>query len=235
MKYILFKKGVFLTPNPFVFVFASSEHLDQHSRTILPDVTASDAHLPANVPDIEIMYVAYSSSTKIRKLSANEGAISFNCTLLRPESKGTVRLESVDPCVRPLCDIAYLADARDYLPLRKVVRLGLAIGREMQDGGYPLGSIALPTGDSDEDLDDFIRKGVQTTYHYSGTCRMGPEKEGGVVDDELSVHGVEGLRVADAGIFPNIPAAHLQAPIAMVASRCAEFIARTNPALHRAG
>ena len=139
-----------------------------------------------------------------------------------------MRLGSVDPCERPICDIAYLTDARDYTPFRKVVRLGIAMAKKMRDDGYPMSDYAVPASDKDEDLDRFIREGVQTVFHYSSTCRMAPETEGGVVDDELRVYGIQGLRVADASIFPTVPAAHIQAPVAMVASRCAEFLARSD-------
>ena len=77
---------------------------------------------------------------------------------------------------------------------------------------------------SDADIEALVRERVETVYHPTSTCRMAPEAEGGVVDDELRVYGVEGLRVADASIFPTIPATHLQAPTAMVASRCADFL-----------
>ncbi len=82
--------------------------------------------------------------------------------------------------------------------------------------------------DDDESVDDFVRKKSQTVYHYTSTCRMAPENDPqpGVVDDELRVHGVENLRVADASIFPNMLATHMQAPTVMVAERCADFIRR---------
>lgn len=169
------------------------------------------------------MHIPY-CAWEFRKLEAHEGALSFFCVLLKPESKGTVRLASLDPCQRPDCDLGFLTDPRDFPALRKAVRLGLALGRKTRDGGYPLGDMLLPEDDSDETLDAFIRKTARTTFHYSSTCRMAPEAEGGVVDDELRVHGIEGLRVADASVFPTIPATHLQAPAAMVASRCADFM-----------
>lgn len=84
----------------------------------------------------------------------------------------------------------------------------------------------MPASTSDADLDAFIKEWGRTTYHYSSSCRMAPEDDTipGVVNDELQVHGVRGLRVADSSIFPQIPATHLQAPSVMVAEKCAELI-----------
>lgn len=110
--------------------------------------------------------------------------------------------------------------------MRKALRLGLSIARKVKDDGYPLERMLQPDGESDEELDAFTRKYAQMIYHYSSTCRMAPEAEEGVVDDELRVHGVHGLRVADASIFPDIPGTHTQAPTVMVAERCADFIVK---------
>ena len=80
---------------------------------------------------------------------------------------------------------------------------------------------------SDVEIDAFIRRWTRSTYHYSSTCRMAPENDldsPGVVDDELRVHGVRGLRIADTSIFPQVIPAHLQAPAVMVGMKCAEMI-----------
>jgi choline dehydrogenase-like flavoprotein len=82
----------------------------------------------------------------------------------------------------------------------------------------------VPESASDEALDGFIKRDVDTVYHYSSTCRMAPENDMGVVDDELRVHGVRNLSIADASVFPSILACHLQAPVVMVGERCADFL-----------
>ena len=99
----------------------------------------------------------------------------------------------------------------------------------MKEDGYQISDYRVPLSESDSDLDAFITEHGATTYHYSSTCRMAPEHEPfpGVVDDELRVHGVEGLRVADSSIFPQIVATHLQAPTVMVAEKCADLILRS--------
>ena len=223
LKYVFLGIGFFLFPNPQLFIFAQSKYLDKNSKTVLPDSSATDGHNPSNIPDIEIMHIPF-TAWEFRKLTKDEAPMSFFCVLLRPDSKGTVRLASVDPCERPNCDLGFLTDKRDYEPLRKVTRLGLALGRKVREGGYTMGELLLPKGETDEEIDAFIQTSARTTFHYSSTCRMAPEAEGGVVDDRLRVYGVEGLRIADASIFPTIPATHLQAPAAMVAARCADFL-----------
>ena len=109
---------------------------------------------------------------------------------------------------------------------RKAVRLALRLGEAIKAQGFPiLRGVVIPESETaDEGLDDFIRRRARTTYHYSSTCRMAPESDVGVVDDELRVHGVENLRVCDASVFPQIVAAHLQAPVVMVAEKCADMI-----------
>lgn len=224
LQYVLFGTGLFLFPNSEFFVFAQSKHLTETSETTIPDeLGARNAHLSSNIPDIEIVHLPY-INWEYRTFAEDEAAMSFFCLHLKPESTGTVRLASTDPLDWPRCDLGYLTAPQDYVPVRKVVRLGMSLGRKMREDGYPLSPMLYPDGDTDEDLDEYIRKCARSTYHYSSTCRMAPEASGGVVDDELRVHGIRGLRVADASVFPVIPSTHLQAPSAMVGSRCAEFI-----------
>ena len=95
--------------------------------------------------------------------------------------------------------------------------------------GYDISPHLLPQSSSDSDIDDFIREYSRSTTHYCSTCRMAPEHSGdgsigGVVDDRLRVHGICGLRVADASIFPEILSTHLAAPTVAVAEKCARLI-----------
>ena len=77
---------------------------------------------------------------------------------------------------------------------------------------------------SDSQLEAYIRKNAQTLYHPTCTARMAPLEDGGVVDPRLRVHGIKGLRVADASVFPEIVGAHTMAPTVMVAEKCADLI-----------
>ena len=97
----------------------------------------------------------------------------------------------------------------------------------MRTDGYSLSASLEPDVSSDAALDAYIDKNVETMYHYASSCRTAPE-EGtypGVVDDELRVHGAaRKLRVADASVFPNCPAAHPQAVVYAFAERCADLV-----------
>lgn len=223
LKYLLFGTGLFLCPNPQIYLFTSAKLLDADSQTIFKTPDDSNSHLSKNIPDIEIMHIPC-CAWDFAELPQGEGAMSYLCVNLRPESTGTVRLRSTDACDRPDCDLGFLTDERDFLVMRKAVRLGMAMGRKLRENGYPARDLFRPESEADEDLDAFIKKAARSTFHYSSTCRMAPEEDKGVVDDELRVHGIQGLRIADASIFPSIPATHLQAPVVMVAERCVDFI-----------
>ncbi|KAF5367812.1 hypothetical protein D9757_010326 [Collybiopsis confluens] len=205
-----------------------SSLLDSNSRIVIAEREQDlDGYSPSNIPDIEVMLIPVNPTDRsFDGLSKNSGTFSYLCTVLRPESTGSVRLSSQNARDQPLCDLGILSNPSDRIPLRKVLRLALALGRSMRDGGYPLEDLLVPTSESDDDLDTFADENLTTTYHYSSSCRMAPEADLGVVDDELRVHGIAGLRIADASIFPHVPACHLQAPVVMVAERCAEFLTR---------
>jgi choline dehydrogenase len=169
------------------------------------------------------------SSNHKNPLADDPNRFSFICVPLQPASKGMVRLVSSDPRVRPACDLGTLSNSADMIPMRAAVRLAIALANQMQRQGYSLRPVEVPTSDSDEDIDAFVRRTVTSTFHYASSCRIGAA-EVAVVDARLRVHGVRGLRIADASVFPRIPAAHLQAPVVMVAERCADFIAEDNVA-----
>jgi choline dehydrogenase len=143
----------------------------------------------------------------------------------RPNSHGTVRLRSSAPADAPLIAPRYLSDPADLPVLLRGVRRmrevflgpGLAplIERELVPG---------PAGDDEEGLIESIRAVSNTTHHFVGTCRMGGDP-GSVVDPELRVRGVEGLRVVDASIMPNHVNGNTNAPTIMIAEKGAAMIA----------
>jgi choline dehydrogenase len=137
-----------------------------------------------------------------------------------------VHLASADPEEPPAIIANYLADPRDratsIAALRLVRRIAeqpslkALIVRELRPG---------PEAQSDEALLDHIARLGATSYHPVGTCRMGSDAMA-VVDSELRVHGVTGLRVADASIMPTMVSSNTNAPSFMIGERCAEFILR---------
>lgn len=149
--------------------------------------------------------------------------LSFNSC--RPTSRGWLKLRSTDPFDYPLIQPNYLSTQKDIdeaiagnRMLRALVKarpLADIITEELVPGAHLQGDEAL--------LDDF-RKRADTVYHPCSTCMMGPDAATSVVDARLRVHGVEGLRVIDASVFPNITSGNINAPTVMVAEKGASMI-----------
>lgn len=102
----------------------------------------------------------------------------------------------------------------------------LRLKDEMALDGYPIVDQSVPESTDPLHLDEHINQWGQSINHYTSTCRMAPEDDvkPGVVDDELKVYGVHGLRIADSSVFPNILATHLQAATVVVGEKCADML-----------
>jgi choline dehydrogenase len=145
---------------------------------------------------------------------------------LRPRSRGYVRAKSPDPHVRPEIQPNYIGEPED----RRVVIDAVTTLRRLFDAP-PLRAFCLKEelpgaqAQTDASILDFARAEGLTAYHLCGTCRMGPAADSAsVVDDELRVHGLEGLRVADASIMPAVPSANTSAAVFMIAEKAADMI-----------
>jgi choline dehydrogenase len=147
--------------------------------------------------------------------------------LLLPVGVGELRLTSREPQVQPFLDYNYLADPFDRQRLRAGVRLALTLA-EHNDLNTLLGPRLQPAAAdvaSDAALDDWLQRQVTTYSHISGTCKMGPGTDAmAVVDQYGKVHGLEGLRVADASIMPDLVRAPINPTVLMMAERIAAFI-----------
>ncbi|KAJ7208062.1 GMC oxidoreductase [Mycena pura] len=233
LSYFFKGKGIFATQVQQANIVLRTALLNGDTDVAETREEALNEHDPANVPDLEIMLIPVNPT--VRKFDGVDkdksvGTFSYLCTVLRPKSVGSVRLVSTNARDQPLCDLGTLSNAEDRGPLRQVLRVALSLALNVRSRGYPLQDLLVPASTSNDDLDAFIAQNLTTTYHYSSSCRMAAEADAGVVDDELRVHGVSGLRIADASIFPQIPACHLQAPVVMVAERCADFLKCTSGA-----
>ena len=143
--------------------------------------------------------------------------------VLRPESKGTVRLASTDARAAPLIDPAFLTDPRDIALMKKGVKAMYRILESPPLSDYN-GRDRNPIDLNDDDaLDRLIRARADTIYHPVGTARMGSD-EGAVCDPQLRVRGVEGLYIADASIMPKLVSGNTNAPSIMIGERCADFV-----------
>ncbi len=173
-------------------------------------------------PDVQLHFVIAVVEDHGRAQVKGHG-FSCHACVLRPESRGAVRLQSLDPHVAPLIDPDFLGDARDMETLKRGVRAMYRIletppmtrfkGRDR----YPI-DLA-----DDAALERLIRARADTVYHPVGTARMGTD-DGAVVDPRLKVRGVEGLYVADASIMPRLIGGNTNAPSMMIGERCAAFV-----------
>ncbi|KAK0234221.1 GMC oxidoreductase-domain-containing protein [Armillaria fumosa] len=187
--------------------------------------------IPPNGPDFEIKPIPIygldppPNATTIR---VKEGVMDFMVCLLRPKSSGVVRLNSPDPYENASCDLRVLSDPEDLAVFAKGVRFSINLAEQVRAQGYPIKTYHRPISDSGKDIEAYIRSYARSGYHYTSTCRMAPfgGTHLGVVDDELRVHGVDGLRVCDASVFPDIVAAHTMAPVVIVAEKYADMMRR---------
>lgn len=144
----------------------------------------------------------------------------------RPESKGYVHITSADPFAAPVINPNYLAEEID----RRVLLAGMKLARNLLKSKplepyYDREDFPGPDVQTDDELLHAAKLRGTTTFHPSGTCRMGPADDPrSVVDDRLRVHGLEGLRVVDASIMPTELSANLNAATMMIADKAAGFI-----------
>lgn len=177
------------------------------------------------IPDLQLHFVVGKLVDHGRKTVLGHGYSCHVC-LLRPRSRGTLRLASPDPQVMPLIDPAFLQDPDD---VQRMVR-GFKVMRQLlqqpalaRHGGVE--SAASRDAQSDAQIEQFIRGHADTIYHPVGTCRMGPDAAAGaVVDARLRVHGVDRLRVVDASAMPSVVGGNTNAPVIMMGEKAVDMI-----------
>jgi choline dehydrogenase len=176
-------------------------------------------------PDLELVFAPVPFEDEGLTLPTEHG-VTIGAVQLQPRSIGSVRIRSSDPLAPPDIDPAFLRDPADEAPLLYGLRLARRIAAEEPLASY-LAEEKFPGAEvaDDEGLRAHIRERSQTLYHPVATCRMGTGREA-VVDPQLRVRGLEGLRVVDASVMPFLPRGHTNWPTVMVAERAADFIAR---------
>jgi choline dehydrogenase len=143
--------------------------------------------------------------------------------VLTPASRGVVLPLSPDPTAKPYILHNYLSEETDMARMVEGMRVAIEIARQPALAPYTTRPYYTPASDSEEDLRAHIRQQTFTLYHPVGTCRMGSDAEA-VVDTELRVRGVEGLRVIDASVMPTVPRGNTNAPTIAIAERAADLI-----------
>jgi choline dehydrogenase len=145
---------------------------------------------------------------------------------MRPESKGQIHIVSADPHRPPAINFNFLSSPIDAEVTVRAVRIARAIMTAPAMAPLQVSEIApgaaCTTGD---EILDWVKRAAETTYHPVGTCKMGSDAMA-VVDARLRVHGIEGLRIADASIMPTLTSGNTNAPSIMIGEKAADMVLR---------
>jgi choline dehydrogenase-like flavoprotein len=182
------------------------------------------SHPEAGTPDVQIMFVDVPLRAATLPGPAIGEGYTLATSLMLPRSRGTVRLASAEPGTPPLIDPNYYADPHDLHAFAAGLRAAREIGRAAALDQWR-GEEVLPGPGVNDDasLRAYLRRNLGTYAHPGGTCRIGTDGDT-VVDTDLRVHGISGLRVADASVMPSAPSANTNATVYAIAERAADLI-----------
>ena len=177
-------------------------------------------------PDIQYHIAHASFANPAKRIFDHFPGLTIGPCQLRPESRGFVHIRSSDPFAAPAIQPNYLHAERDKAVLVAALRIARQIMTARALDGLALAEERPGSeAQSDAELLDFARETGNTVYHPACSCRMGPDaRAGDVVDAELRVHGLSGLRIADASVMPIIPSGNTHAPTVMIAEKAADMI-----------
>jgi choline dehydrogenase len=175
-------------------------------------------------PDIQMHALPYVIKDAFKRTLQDWPGLTLTCYQLRPESLGSIHIKSPDPKEHPEILFNFLSDPLD----RRTMVDGLKLIRRLAGAG-PLDRYLAaevdpgPAAASDDDLLDSVRRTANTAFHPVGTCRMAPGPNG-VVDERLRVHGLQGLRIADASIMPTMVSGNTNAASIMIGEKASDLI-----------
>jgi choline dehydrogenase len=212
LRYILFGKGL-------LSICSATAHIVMRSRPDAPQ------------PDLKLQLQPFSGKDRYARrpqdgLDPHSG-FTIGIMALRPRSRGYVHLASADPLAFPKIDPNYLGDPAD----RDVLAAGIKAVRRLADMPSLRKFVVRETRpgaqmQSDEDIHEYIRSTTQTTWHVVGSCKMGDDADA-VVDSELRVRGIDGLRVIDSSVFPTVPSSNTNAPTIALGEKGADLVIRS--------
>jgi choline dehydrogenase len=173
-------------------------------------------------PDIQIAFVHVPFNIIVGQGHPN--SISILPGVVRPLSRGSIKLASADPTAHPLVDPNYLGDPSDLEKLVKATRIAREIFATKAFAPW-VGTELMPADDpkTDDELRAFVRATADSYHHQAGSCKMGTD-DLAVVDPELRVRGITGLRIADASVMPVVPSGNCHAGILMIAERLSDWL-----------
>ncbi len=184
-------------------------------------LVCGNAHVP--YPNLQYHFGPMAAEYEGTKIRLHQ-AFTLQIDQLRPKSSGHIELNSANPLDKPALHFEYLTDDHDVRELVEGVRLARDLVAQKAFDPFRGAELGPSAGaESGEDIAAAVRQLTETDFHPCGTCRMGADRLA-VVDEEMRVHGIEGLRVVDASVMPQIISANLNAPTQMIAARAADFI-----------
>jgi choline dehydrogenase len=210
LEYFIWRKGWLATASMTVQAITRST----------PESARPDLKIQINGISMDLQKMDAGDRLPVRKQSG----FSLLFFPIYPNSRGRVHAISTDPLESPNIDTGYLSDPRDLA----ITLNGLKLARSIASKG-PLAKIVVEETDpgtsctNDSELLDYIRSTGQTVYHPVGTCRMGSD-DLAVVDSQLRVHGLQGIRIADASVMPTLVATNTNAPSIMIGERAAAWV-----------
>jgi choline dehydrogenase len=192
------------------------------------------SHPERPLPDLQVVFQPARRNRNRFPLPLGHG-FAASAVNLYPRSRGSVRLANADPAAAPQIDPALFQDPADFDAVIAGLELARALFASPPFRRYAAREVAPgPAVTTREQLLAYIRATAATVHHPVGTCRMGADA-GAVVDAQLRVHGLGGLRVVDASVFPSIVGGNTNAPVVMVAEKAADLVlGRPPPAPHEA-
>jgi choline dehydrogenase len=212
LKYAFARKGILALNPTLIYVFWKSDERVDNS-------------------DLQLTFTPASYKEGVQSTLDDFPGVTIASWQQRPDSTGYVRARSADPFEHPAIQPNYLAAESD----RRVLLAGMKLARRLL-ASQPLSPYYVREEfpgagvQSDDELLAAAKQRGTTTFHLMGTCRMGPETDPtAVVDDQLRVRGIEGLRVVDASIMPTMPSANLNAAVLMIAEKAADMIRGRTP------
>jgi choline dehydrogenase len=215
--------GADLADHPLsVLVYSASQPLPAGANNHFDALAAVRTDPSSTAPDTHILFCDVPLPPPGRTAPSQGYSIEF--TMLRPHSRGTVRLASSDPTAAPLIDPGFLTDERDVAFMLRAARAARDVGKaDALEPWRDTEAIPGPQMSTDEQLHAYLRQSTGTYFHPVGTCRMGTDTNA-VTDTELRVHGVKGLRVVDASVMPSLPAANTNATVLAIAEKATDLI-----------
>jgi choline dehydrogenase-like flavoprotein len=174
-------------------------------------------------PDTQVVFQPARRNQSTFPLPLGHG-FCLSIVLLYPKSRGRIALSSPDPRAAPMIDPNILSVPEDFEPLARGLKLARRVFATPAFACYKATEfLPGPAVEGDDALKDYLRRSAATVYHPAGSCRMGVDDDA-VVTPELKVRGIDGLRVADASIFPTLMGGNPNAPVVMVAEKAADMI-----------